>query len=282
MGGLQVVNLSPHFAGDGEPLATKETTLLVIAMEGKVNDVICYLGCAVASVKSEGGFGVDGTARIVQYLRLSVGKTRSFVASLKPHLGKLRLSTSIAMVQQWLENVNLFAEALVGHVLARCSAELLGSAKDLDSSCPLWGTLMNDGALPEDLLKMQMVDNPAIRSLPAKIRSHAQKLSRVRAVAKELGIAMDSHPTCRDGVRVAMNAFTFAKTTVNVAAAVRVMFEPAHLPSTQESLNMVLAFKSSLPLPLVARLESMKGGVVKAKAEASSGTEPAAKRPKRS
>lgn len=80
------------------------------------------------------------------------------------------------------------------------------------------------------------------------------------------------HEVSRDAIRISNNSFAFGKRTVNIAAALRLLFQPPHV--AQQSIDVVLGFKSVLLAGLLSRLEALKaggppGGGKKKKADAS-------------
>lgn len=97
--------------------------------------------------------------------------------------------------------------------------------------------------------------SPPFRSWSARWRNRWQ-VSKVYEIFQLPAPAQ--HDLSRDAIRISNNSFAFGKNTVNIAAALRLLFHPAHVAA--QSVDIVLAFKNVLPPSLLARLEAIKAG----------------------
>lgn len=73
-------------------------------------------------------------------------------------------------------------------------------------------------------MRPQLLDNPNIATLSAKIRELTGRLGFLRQAGLILKVSLSDHPDTRDAYRMGTNSFQFGKAIVNVAAATRVLF----------------------------------------------------------
>eukprot|EP00972_Heterocapsa_arctica_P019997 2951211-Heterocapsa_arctica.AAC.1 len=120
--------------------------------------------------------------------------------------------------------------------------------------------------------------NPAVTQLPLHIKTLWTATSIVANICTTLKLGPPhSYDGTREGMRMANNAVELGKRTVNVAAALKVLYSKQANPS---SLATVMGFKTSLPAALVSRLQTLQDRAreVKGEPDAESSARQVAKR----
>jgi hypothetical protein len=253
-------------------LVDKSTAIAFIDVEFHVNAVAYYQVLAmVAAVSTD----VELRATHLQAWRATAKGVAERIAALRGPLAALPLARSAAFFTQWVGCSATLAEAMVPITVKICSNWLLKGASAIDKACPNWGSFITDSEVIDDLARLQILKNPSVHQVPAKIRTMATVVGKCKTVGSILELSMDQHPASKDAMRVAMNSFQFGKKTVNVAAATRVLFDSMDSSKPcQKKVKAVLAFKDSLPTGLVARLETFVVADAQPKAPATVKAEP--------
>lgn len=225
----------------------------------KVNDCVIML-CLAASVV-QGEKDILAKARLVQCLRATVAGAYNSWDSMAEALGALPLKRSSALVGDWMRCVKAFGDKLMDLTMDGYCSLMLNASKTLEASCPRWGSFITDTDVQDELVKIQLVDNVGIRRLPELIRALADCMQRIKLMGETFLWPSPVHeaPSTRDAMRLCTNSFSFAKRTVNVAAASKMLMDPQATPT---SLDMVLGFRASLPGGLISRLEAKRAEIV--------------------
>lgn len=249
----KVVPLAPWWSDDPHRKVTKVLALDLLSLLAKVND--CAIMLCVAAEVVQGAKDALPKAKLVQVLRATVASAYASWDPMAEALGALPLKRSSALVGDWMRCVKAFGEKLMDLTMDGYCAFMLGASKTLEASCPRWGTFITDSGVQGELVKLQLVDNVGIRSLPDLVRDLANCMHRMKLMGEAFKwpCPMDEAPSTRDGMRLCSNSFSFAKRTVNVAAACNILMDPQ---ATLPSLDMVLGFRASFPGGLISRLES--------------------------
>lgn len=124
----------------------------------------------------------------------------------------------------------------------------------MDALCPRWGDYVNDTIILDDAAKVALLYDGKLQNLPRECRSLHAALVLMAEVAERLRIpdGAENNADTKESVRGARSSLTFGKRTVNVSAAIKLLFG---VPINKAGIQAILAFKDSLPQALVIRLE---------------------------
>lgn len=116
--------------------------------------------------------------------------------------------------------------------------------------------MCNDQTFSEDGAKVVFLMSDKIMGLPLECRSLHSALSMVAEVGQVLSISggIEGNAHTREFVRAARASLAFGKKTVNVSAAVRLVFAS---PINKNALQSMLTYRDSLPNALVRKMDEL-------------------------
>lgn len=197
--------------------------------------------------------GMASQAKNLASFWIKATDARAKVSGLTDGFAELPLSTTRAHLQQWLSSVGAFVDDAANFLLKESASATAAAAAQVDSTCPRWGDAINDVAIREDSAKLLLVMNTKLAGLPKHCRELQTSLETLMEVAQILfNKGVHDLDGCREEARVAGHALSFGKRTVNVSAAVKVLFSE---PMNVSALRAVMAFKGTLPAALAHRLD---------------------------
>lgn len=274
MGGghCEVAHLAPWMS-DAPMMVSKKIAQDLILYAWRVNDLISALAVAIMSVDPSMQLTPPQAALHINALWTRAGMTISVLQPLRQRLCELPLRRSMSMVIHWAQNTKVLADQMMNILLRSACESMMVASSLVDSACPRWGAFVTDKEVVDELARIQMVENPQVATLPKLVRSLAQQMGQVSKVYEIFQLpAPAQHEVSRGAIRISKNSFAFGKRTVNIAAALRLLFQPPHV--ARQSIDVVLGFKRVLLAGLLSRLEALKaggppGGGKKKKADAS-------------
>lgn len=251
---LKAVPLSPWLCDDAMERVSKSEALNLLTFEAQVNDCVCTLAAGVMSLQSGCVLEPAVRASHIHSSRMCIRSAIDALTPLSETLGALPLRRSAALIFEWMKSARSLAERMMEIDIAMFRDGMLKVSSALESNCPRWGSFVTDHSISDELAKLQLIQNSAIHTLPRMTRELGERMNLLKAIAEAYGMTdpLTELVYTRDPVRLASNAFAFGKRTVNVAAAVKVLFDET---ASLASLELVLGFRTSLPQGLLARLE---------------------------
>lgn len=154
----------------------------------------------------------------------------------------------ISFLRSWASGVTESQTVLVEFVIESGKDAMGLQTKLAEESCPRWGLAIPGGAVNLEMLKV-MMDQIKLRLLPGALNLLWKRISELSAVASTTGLpGLTDNPATRDSAHVALNALSFGKSTVQVAAAVNA------LGGSAEDRKLVLAKAADLPTSLAEEL----------------------------
>lgn len=238
-------------------MLTKALALDLLTAEVKINDCVCMLLVGMMAATDNEDGNPTATAKHIQAFRITVKAAMDFCEPVTEEFGALPLRRSSALMLDWLKCAHCLSERLMDLHMAAYSESMMALSKALEAACPRWGAFCTEAGVADELAKMQLVDNPAISKLPKQTRELSESMNGLKLIASTFGIEQGVHeyPATRDSMRLSLNTFQFAKRTVTVAAAAKILFDAsAGLPNIEQ----VLHFKAALPTGLANRLEEKR------------------------
>lgn len=235
---------------------TKAMAIDLIRIERVMNDLIMDMYLTYHVIDNF-RYAALARAKYVQALGDATADARNLLAPMRKTLADLELKRSATFYAEWVENVQDMCMIMRKLVIAEGSGALKKVVKTLDLLIPRWGSFLSDTTLDDDLVRLQLVQNCAIRRLPSTVRELATAIGDMRTLGTALNIEnISEHSGARDAMRMATNSFDFGKKTVNIAAAARLLYEPRD--AALASMDLVMKFRSSLPQALLRRLEAIE------------------------
>lgn len=261
-----------------EVTVSRPIALESLAMERRICDLISWTYLAYY-VLSKPEASTLSKAKHTAALRRFVNTTEQSMTTSRKMLGDVALKRSGSFYGQVVENIAALASTMEKLVLSDASGALMCEAQKIDGLIPRWGAFLSDSGIDKELVRLQLVENAAMRQLPASVRTLASTIASTRAIAAAMSIEKPAeHALLKDSMRIAGNSFDFSRKTVNVAAAAKLLFLP--IPTAQKTVDMVLKFRDALPKSMVRILESIKSG--KTLDDSDEGAPDSRKAPKRS
>lgn len=225
---------------------------LLRADAGISNIITSLLAANCVCIEGVAGNDLDLVmkANFCASLQSKVASEIEAFTGIAPSLAEVPLQRPTALVRGWLAAVKEFAALCASMLIDTACQQLVSQATEVDGICPRWGDNIGD-----DGAKVQLLYNDRLATLPDATRKLHSMLACTADVCRALGIAGGvDNPSVREFVRNAHNSLDFAKRTVNVAAATRILFSQAPNPG---AVAKMLKFRSQLPLALARRLEEL-------------------------
>ena len=201
-------------------------------------------------------------AKAMRLLMGALDKAGQFLTDAPSQLAEAGLMRSVSFCTSWSASVEAFKVSVFKQVLAHAAARLDACRSELEGLIPRWGECINDTEVRDDAARLTMLPskNQNIGKLPEKIKTTSSERMHLEGLATMLSVQEPSkHPVTRDSLHLADNAVAFAKKTVSVAAALRVLFEQ---PKDAQAIKTCLdKLYTSLPKALLSRLRALQGAV---------------------
>lgn len=251
---LKVVALAPWLSDQTECKVTKLMALELLKVEATINDTVCLL---VVGMLVVGRSNMDAVTKSKYIQALRTKSAQNMMEASGERLGAIPLRPSAAVLAQWGKSVMTMADKLMDMLMAAQTEAMLALSTGLERSCPRWGAFVTEAVVTDELARMQLVDNAAIGLLPKQTRELGDSMNTLRLMAEvfQMRQPVAELPGTRDAMRLCQNSFSFAKRTVTVAAAAKILFDDN---ARADSVEMVLNFRQSLPAGLLSRLEEKK------------------------
>lgn len=136
------------------------------------------------------------------------------------------LEKSIPMLKAWVGAATEFIEAACLELVTSAARALGKQSSLVDSLCPRWGECVSGSVLLDDAAKVALLYDTKLQTLPQDCRALHQALATTSEVATRLEIpgGVEDAPITKEYVRGGKSSLWFGKQTVNVSAAVRLLF----------------------------------------------------------
>lgn len=186
------------------------------------------------------------------------------------------LKKSVPTCSKWCDcvaEVEAHMEAMLsGAMVARLDV----CRSFLEKLCPQWGEAINDHDFKDDSAQLILGKNGDIVAIPGAVKSLEKHLDDINNTMSIMGISnAAAHHLTRDSMHLAGNALRFARRTVSVAAATKIVLSSS--PDPAFAGKCIDRMKNTLPQALLSRLALIASSGKDSKIV---GKSPAGKRPK--
>lgn len=236
--------------------------LQVLKLERSMNDVIWNVATAHAACLGVPAAELEAPVKAyrVRQVRWACAVAADTMAEPGSALPRLPLRRSTALCRSWLSCARALADGLDMMLTSACADTVNRERSNLEGLCPRWDEAITAHEVRDDVAKLTLLKNSGIQKLPAAVKRLAKAVEALKTTELLLGKSDPSaNPATKDTIQLAENASAFARQTVSVAAAVRILFTvPIDMAAVSTCLTKLVG---SLPRPLVERLENAAGRV---------------------
>lgn len=249
------IDIGPWTTSGGEYLTNQSVALELLEVSSRLN-YMCYffVGVGVA-FSADSGVSNLVRAKNVKLLEQIAKDFLRLLASASVPIAEAPLATTIAFCRQWASTVAEFCTCASDALLRECADGIVSQSRCLDALCPRWGDSIDDHKFREDGARLQLLANKDMQQIPQSCRKLQEMLGELKGGCLQLTGALPSDcDATREATKVGGNSLAFGKRTVNVGAAVRIVFTQ---PPARRSIAAVLQFRDGLPKTLIRRLEAL-------------------------
>lgn len=249
-----MVDITPWSTTTSASLS-KSSALGLLRCELLVNQVIFGLTAVHILCYTDAEDDCLKRAGAVVELKVLVQETIKVLSQEAGPLCEAPLHRSIPVLRTWAAAVETFNKLTAEEILQTSTRHVMARAAAVDQLCPRWGESITDHSMNDDAAKVQLIFDNQLSQLPDACRLLHDSLVKLGKVGTVLGVpgGVEKHITTREFVRSGRLSLSFGKRTVNVSAAVRMVFNK---PLNRKGIAAMLGFKSSLPGALVRKLET--------------------------
>jgi hypothetical protein len=170
----------------------------------------------------------QGPPRAVQVLREAVDSCLAEFAQRSDALAELPATPSLSFFRSWLDGVKAFSDWSFEQIVDDMCAHQCALATEVGSMCPKWGECLNDDKklFNAAQLQLMLVGNKAIKALPDKTKELFELMKSFARASRILQLpAANDHAKTKGPAELAVNFLKFARLTVDVAAAIRTLYD---------------------------------------------------------